>query len=244
MRRLGEIAGALLAAGMSVDTPCAAIESATRPEQRHVLAPLGEFAEAVARAGLGSPAIVVIGGVASLALARDAAKRDGGVHHEPAASATRHESAVKTLSVGIGCRLHSDAADIEAAVRTALGSNAFEQIGNIATIDSKANEAGLLEFCSRHQLALQLFSREQIAAVPVASPSAATRAHVGVDGVCEPCALLAAAASNSATTAQHARLVVRKTTHAGITVAIATANDAARSDVPPFHSAPQDQDPR
>jgi uroporphyrin-III C-methyltransferase len=38
-----------------------------------VLAPLHQFAAAVARAGLGSPAIVVIGGVASLALAHTAA---------------------------------------------------------------------------------------------------------------------------------------------------------------------------
>ena len=67
MRRLSEITGALLAAGMRIDMPCAAIESATRPEQRHALASLGEFADAVARAGLGSPAIVVIGGVAALA---------------------------------------------------------------------------------------------------------------------------------------------------------------------------------
>ncbi|ACD19363.1 uroporphyrin-III C-methyltransferase [Paraburkholderia phytofirmans PsJN] len=73
MRRLNDIVGALLAAGMSADTPCAAIESATRPEQRHALARLGEFAATVARAGLGSPAIVVIGGVASLALAREEA---------------------------------------------------------------------------------------------------------------------------------------------------------------------------
>ncbi|WP_320407311.1 cobalamin biosynthesis protein [Paraburkholderia atlantica] len=151
---------------------------------------------------------------------------------------------MKTLSVGIGCRLHSNAADIEAAVRAALGSNAFEQIGTLATIDTKANEAGLLEFCSRHQLPLQLFSREQIAAAPVASPSAAARAHLGVDGVCEPCALLAAAAANSATIAQNARLLVRKTTLAGITVAIAAANDTAPGDVPPVHPAPQHQDPR
>jgi uroporphyrin-III C-methyltransferase len=67
MRRLSGITAALLAAGMSAETPCAAIESATRPEQRHALAPLGEFADAIARAGLGSPAIVVIGGVAALA---------------------------------------------------------------------------------------------------------------------------------------------------------------------------------
>ncbi|HEX3383057.1 MAG TPA: cobalamin biosynthesis protein [Paraburkholderia sp.] len=140
--------------------------------------------------------------------------------------------------------MHSEAADIEAAVRAALGSNAFEQIRTIATIDSKAHEAGLLEFCSRHQLPLQVFSREQIAAVPVTSPSAAARAHLGIDGVCEPCALLAAAASDSAATVQNARLVVPRTAHAGITVAIAAAYHPASADAPPSHPASQDQDPR
>jgi uroporphyrin-III C-methyltransferase len=66
MRHLNDIADALLAAGMPPDTPCAAIESATRPEQRHVRASLRQLAQHVADAGLGSPAIVVIGGVASL----------------------------------------------------------------------------------------------------------------------------------------------------------------------------------
>jgi len=57
-----------LRAGMAAETPCAAIESATRPEQRHTLAPLASLAERVAEDGLASPAIVVIGGVASLAV--------------------------------------------------------------------------------------------------------------------------------------------------------------------------------
>ncbi|WP_345816527.1 uroporphyrinogen-III C-methyltransferase [Paraburkholderia sp. PREW-6R] len=70
MRRLDDIVAALRAAGLRGDTPCAAIESATRPQQRHVVAPLADFADAVSQAALGSPAIVVIGGVVSLALAR------------------------------------------------------------------------------------------------------------------------------------------------------------------------------
>jgi uroporphyrin-III C-methyltransferase len=65
MRRLNEIVTALLQAGMDPHTPCAAIESATRPEQRHVLAQLDTLANHVASAGLGSPAIVVIGGVSA-----------------------------------------------------------------------------------------------------------------------------------------------------------------------------------
>ncbi|HEY2024771.1 cobalamin biosynthesis protein [Paraburkholderia sp.] len=165
-------------------------------------------------------------------------------------------ASTKTLSVGIGCRLHTPAADIEAAVRATLGPYAFEQIGTIATIDIKAKEAGLLAFCARHALRLQLFTREQIAAIPMDSSSAAAHAHLGVDGVCEPCALLAAQAleratasrlspiATIATIAPIARLVVRKTVHAGVTVAIASTGDDANSNTVSLPTAPNDQDLR
>ena len=97
MRRLSDIVGALLAAGMSAGTPCAAIESATRPEQRHALARLGEFADTVSRAGLGSPAIVVIGGVASLALAQ--------------AVADAEEAGVASATAKAGMSIEADAAN-------------------------------------------------------------------------------------------------------------------------------------
>ena len=155
---------------------------------------------------------------------------------------------MKTLTIGIGCRLHSSAEQIEAAVRATLGSHAFDEISVIASVDIKAHEAGLLEFCARHALPLKLFSREQIAAISVDDRSQATRKHLGIDGVCEPCALLAAAAETdaaSAAAAAHAsasaasispvasaasitpntpsaRLLVRKTIHDGVTVAIAS----------------------
>lgn len=136
---------------------------------------------------------------------------------------------MKTLSVGIGCRSQSSAEQIEAAVRQALGPLDFEQINTIASIDSKAGEPGLREFCARHGLPLRLFSREQIAALPVENPSAAAREHAGVDGVCEPCALLAAQ-----TPLINACLLVRKTIHAGVTVAIAASTEPRSNDVPPL----------
>lgn len=154
---------------------------------------------------------------------------------------------MKTLTVGIGCRLHSSAEQIEAAVRAALGAHAFDEISTIASVDIKALEAGLLEFCARHALPLKLFSRERIVAISVDNPSAAAREHLGIDGVCEPCALLAAAAEFDAANASgtagtsgaphapiasnpvQARLLARKTTHGGVTVAIAsTATYPAR----------------
>ncbi|MFC6313482.1 cobalamin biosynthesis protein CbiG [Paraburkholderia dipogonis] len=157
---------------------------------------------------------------------------------------------MKTLSVGIGCRLHSPAEQIEAAVRAALGALSFDEIRTVASLDTKAREAGLLEFCTRHALPLRFFSLEQIAAMPVAAPSAAAREHLGVDGVCEPCALLGARADAGGGlgesvigNAPRATLLVRKTVYAGVTVAIASTtahaahaehsdNDTQNQDLP------------
>ncbi|HZZ06168.1 cobalamin biosynthesis protein [Paraburkholderia sp.] len=162
---------------------------------------------------------------------------------------------MKTLAVGIGCRLHSPAEQIEAAVRATLGSRTFDEISTIASIDTKAHEAGLLEFCARHALPLKLFSREQIAALAVDDPSEAAREHLGIDGVCEPCALLAAAAESDAASAPraahasvasitpntpNAHLLVRKTIHDGVTVAIASTT--ARPACEPTNSGTQEQD--
>lgn len=67
MRRLEAIAAALRDGGLPGDTPCAAIANATRDTQRHVLATLDRIVERTGAAGIGSPAIVVIGRVAALA---------------------------------------------------------------------------------------------------------------------------------------------------------------------------------
>ena len=133
------------------------------------------------------------------------------------------------LSIGIGCRQHTAAGQILAAVRQALGSHPFEAIRCIATIESKAQEPGLLEFCARYALPLLSFSRAEVAAVrDLPTPSAVVRARLGVDGVCEPCALLAAPAG---------RLIVPKTVLDGVTVAIATSADGtARSESLEFNS--------
>ena len=152
---------------------------------------------------------------------------------------------MKTLGVGIGCRLHTPDEQIEAAVRAALGAHSFDEIRAVASIDTKAREPGLREFCARHALPLTFFSPDQIASMPVAEPSTAVREHLGVDGVCEPCALLAATAGlgeTAAFNAAQARLVVRKTVHAGVTVAIASSaahadrehpnNDTQQQDLP------------
>jgi cobalt-precorrin 5A hydrolase len=133
--------------------------------------------------------------------------------------------ALPPLIVGIGCRRFASAEQIDAAVRAALGGRSFDDVREVATIDSKAGEPGLVEFCARHALPLSRFTREQIAALPAAgrTPSVAAREHLGVDGVCEPCALLAAPGG---------QLVVGKTALDGVTVAIASASNDSNARTP------------
>jgi uroporphyrinogen III methyltransferase/synthase len=65
VKRLGENAAALIAAGRDPEEPAAAIERGTWPGQRTVSATLGTIAQAVERERVGAPALIVIGAVAT-----------------------------------------------------------------------------------------------------------------------------------------------------------------------------------
>lgn len=71
MARLETIVGALRDGGLREDLPACVIENATLPQQRCLRATLATLAVAARAAGLGSPAIVVLGEVAALADAVD-----------------------------------------------------------------------------------------------------------------------------------------------------------------------------
>ncbi len=62
-----ELAEALVAAGRPPETPAAAVTWATHPSQRTVIATLATLGSAMKAAGVGSPAMIYIGGVAELA---------------------------------------------------------------------------------------------------------------------------------------------------------------------------------
>lgn len=66
---LGQIAGSLIAAGMSAQTPAACIADASMPSQRSVTATLDTIDQIAAGAGIGAPAVTIIGPVVG-ALAR------------------------------------------------------------------------------------------------------------------------------------------------------------------------------
>jgi len=113
---------------------------------------------------------------------------------------------------GIGCRRDVSAGQIDAAVRAALGGKPFAEIRAIASVDIKRDERALSEFAHRYGLPLLFFSTSEIANLKVPTPSLHVQARLGVDGVCEPCALLAS---------NNGKLVVARQAHDGVTVAIA-----------------------
>ena len=63
MDRLGLIAEELIAHGRAADTPAAVVHRASSPAQRVVRSDLAGLAAAVAQAGVGAPAVVVVGAV-------------------------------------------------------------------------------------------------------------------------------------------------------------------------------------
>jgi uroporphyrin-III C-methyltransferase len=60
-----QISEKLMADGLAPDVPAAVIENATRPDMRVLRAPLAGLAQAIARARVKSPALIVIGEVAA-----------------------------------------------------------------------------------------------------------------------------------------------------------------------------------
>ncbi|MGA2192690.1 MAG: uroporphyrinogen-III C-methyltransferase [Nitrospirota bacterium] len=66
LTRLPEIAERLISAGRPADTPAAVISHGTAEDQRQVVAPLGEIFSAASSAGIGTPALIVIGDVVEL----------------------------------------------------------------------------------------------------------------------------------------------------------------------------------
>ena len=63
---LREIARELVAHGLAASTPAAVIENGTRPNQRTATGTLETIADDVEAAGIGAPAVVVVGGVVNL----------------------------------------------------------------------------------------------------------------------------------------------------------------------------------
>ncbi|MFN4258561.1 MAG: cobalt-precorrin 5A hydrolase [Gemmataceae bacterium] len=125
-----------------------------------------------------------------------------------------------SLVLGVGCRRGVPGQEIEDFFQYLCRTHGFAplSLGMVATADLKADEPGLREFARRHDVSLRTFSLEELARVAdLPTPSERVRAKIGVAGVAEPAALLAAGAS---------QLLLTKQRGPRITMALARRDNA------------------
>ena len=117
------------------------------------------------------------------------------------------------LHIGIGCRRGISEAALCEAVKKVLEENGinWDEIQCAASIDLKADEEGLLQFCKNQHWPIRFYSAEELQKVKGAfSVSPFVQRVTGVDNVCERAALM-----------QADQLIVKKTAWKGVTVAVA-----------------------
>ena len=120
----------------------------------------------------------------------------------------------RNLVLGIGCKRGTDLETIELAVLEALTHNgiSIRRVRDIATIDIKANEQGLIGLCEKLGVPLTAYSADELMEVGGDfSSSDFVKSVTGADNVCE----------RSAVKCSGGALVLRKTASNGVTVAAA-----------------------
>ncbi|MDO8749047.1 MAG: cobalamin biosynthesis protein [Candidatus Omnitrophota bacterium] len=131
---------------------------------------------------------------------------------------TTATEALKDTIIGIGCRKGIKKEDVVSGIKKALRKARcpLKRVRYLATIDLKAKEKGLCEASQTLGVPLRIISRIRIKHYQGAyTKSAFVLKKIGIEGVCEPCALLAG---------KRAKLIVPKMKLSGLTVAIAREN--------------------
>jgi len=123
------------------------------------------------------------------------------------------------LSVGVGCARGVSEEEIAGAVEGVLADHglALAAVRELASIDVKRDEAGLLAYAATLSKPIRFFGAAELNRVPVRNPSPAALAAVGAHGVAEPAALLAGGTRT---------LLVQKVVHGRVTVAVALREES------------------
>ena len=138
----------------------------------------------------------------------------------------------RVLWVGMGCERGTSSRLIATAVEQVFQAAHLAEaaIAGVATIDLKADEAGLLEFCRDRALPLRCFPSEKLRSVQVPNPSEVVAAEVGTPSVAEAAAILAAQTvvaiepTDEPATLRVTKQIVRQEGESGaVTIAIAQA---------------------
>jgi cobalt-precorrin 5A hydrolase/precorrin-3B C17-methyltransferase len=106
------------------------------------------------------------------------------------------------LWVGIGCTRGTSEWLIAQAIAETCGKFGLnlQAIAEIATIEDKANEVGLLDYCHHYGYPFRIFTRDQLRSVAVPNPSARVERQMVTPSVAEAAAL--ASANNGQLTGQ------------------------------------------
>jgi cobalt-precorrin 5A hydrolase/precorrin-3B C17-methyltransferase len=97
-----------------------------------------------------------------------------------------------SLTVGVGASRGVAAGEVLTLIRTSLAGAGLAEgsIAELATVEAKADEVGLLEAASALGVPLTIHSAESLAAVQVPNPSEVVREAVGTASVAEAAALV------------------------------------------------------
>ncbi|WP_313952245.1 cobalamin biosynthesis protein [Accumulibacter sp.] len=103
------------------------------------------------------------------------------------------------LALGLGCDRGTPAATINQAISEALAACGGQpsDVRAVASIDLKADEAGLLQVARERAWCIHFYAAAELAAVDVPNPSETVRRHTGSASVSEAAALLAAGADKA-----------------------------------------------
>ena len=107
---------------------------------------------------------------------------------------SRAQNEPPNLWVGIGCTRGTSEGLIAQAIAETCGKFELnlQAIAAIATIEHKANEVGLLDYCHRYGYPLCIFSRDQLELMDVPNPSARVERQIVTPSVAEAAALACA----------------------------------------------------
>ncbi|MDJ0623250.1 MAG: cobalamin biosynthesis protein [Desulfocapsaceae bacterium] len=120
------------------------------------------------------------------------------------------------LVVGVGCNRGTPAEEFAEALEELFADLGFSTLAirNLASIDAKNDEKGLLHFAKDNSWPIAFFDRDEINTVANVAVSSAALKAVGAQGVAEPTALLSA---------QTTILLSRKRKWQNVTMAVAKA---------------------
>ena len=129
----------------------------------------------------------------------------------------------RVLWVGVGCERGTSRKLIETAIEQVCRRSHLAQraIAGIATIDLKADEAGILELCRDRQFPLKTFSAEALSQVDVPTPSPVVAQEVGTPSVAEAAAVLAIQNSTLTSLLVPKQIFKQENEPGAVTVAIA-----------------------